>query len=116
MNIHTTRCCGIREIDKLGTYSTPERALRAIVRHELFDVDTPLYLFTGVSLRRVEDHTYVSRTDDYGQALADYITANRLGTVVVSPEVLNPHSGNCIKAWIWAVDADAIEAWRGENA
>jgi hypothetical protein len=47
----------------------------------------------------------------YGTKFAAYIVKHKLGTVVETEELVNPNSGNYLKAWIWTVDHEAAHAF-----
>ena len=110
MKFYTTHCCALDEIDNLGLVRTAEEAVRNVAnhywphaRHGLGEPPSML-LFTGVTQRVRQDHTLSARTDDYGQAFADFIEENGLGTVSASDGVRNPKTGNTVKAWTWCVN------------
>lgn len=110
-----TQCCGIFELADISKLQTPEEMVRETAR--LMAVHTgqlwgtgefskcPSFLmFSGVVAPRkkiYEEHYHADRSDNYGQALADYITANGLGTVSASQPAKN-HSGNMLQVWLWA--------------
>jgi hypothetical protein len=50
-----------------------------------------------------------------GKDLAKYITANKLGTVIPSEEVMNPNTKRKIQMWIWQLDRSAIIKWLKKN-
>ena len=138
--IHDTHCCGIKEIDNLGTEETPEAAMRSVCKampqnpppaaEYFYSVEqlaarrtqpataverrlAPRYsllTFSGVVTRRSPDHSS-SRPDNYGQAFVDYIAAHNLGDVTAGPVVRNRRSGNDICMWIWRFDLDRLQEW-----
>lgn len=115
-----TRCCGTYEMDNLSASLTPADALWNLKSW----LNTPygnmfakaFIVFTGVvkMCQQKQDAHYVSqphptfRTDNYGQAFADFLEANSLGKVTGSSEKVNPASGNLMKVWIWEPDYPAL--------
>lgn len=109
--LHKTHCCGIFEIDYLSKAPTPLDVFKTIV-YDLFKgaagIGTPatdnyaarIVIFSGT----VGDMYFTShdggRKDNYGQAFADFLTANDLGSVVVTP-VVNNWTKNNIQMWAW---------------
>ena len=108
MRIEFTQCCGVNEIDYLGLHDTSEEAMEAFKQSR---GHAPIILFTGVTKRKMHDHTGVGREDDYGQAFARLIRRDGLGHVTASRAVRNPESGNHIRAWVWTVDRTALQNW-----
>ena len=112
--INQTKCCGIGEIDRLGTNPLPGEALKDVVRG-IIDSGYVFVTFSGVTTRFQRDHTHVGRADDYGQKFEDYITRNRLGKVTRTDTVVNPKTWNHIRLWSWEVDKDALRGWAHIN-
>jgi len=50
-----------------------------------------------------------------GSRVAFFITQNKLGTLVESPTVPNPNSGNVIQTWIWTVSKREIAEFLSKN-
>ena len=120
--IYDTHCCGIKEIDNLGTCDNPELAMsdvcRVMPKRSGTQTLAPRYsllTFSGVVTRRASDHSS-NRPDNYGQAFADYITANNLGEVTAGPVTTNRRSGNDICMWIWRFDLDRLQQWWNAHA
>ena len=120
ITLNQTRCCGVGEIDNLSKVTTPEEALKALypaLKRGLTPLGRPgfgchkcpLITFTGVIGRAEADHAS-GRSDDYGQALANYINDHGLGKVVKSAEVKN-WTSNSIRLWVWAPDYQALDKW-----
>lgn len=109
MVVNYTACCGLDEIDLLGLHKTPEKAM-ALLKHA-HPTPSAMFLFTGVTKRRVVDHTGTYRTDDYGRAFARFVKAAGLGHVVGGKATINPETGNTIRAWVWTVNRPAYRAW-----
>ena len=63
------------------------------------------------SAKRVLKSAFVEPTENYGERLADYITAQNLGTVTASAINRNPNSGNDVRVFVWAVDKHALTDW-----
>lgn len=121
MNVRETGCCGMLELVDISTFSTPndmvDGALNGIASlTNTFRVRRPFVIFTG-RIRGTSDHVSL-RPDNYGQLLADYIDAEKLGTVVSTlPEAINGRTGNTIKAWFWVPDYPALSArWNARMA
>lgn len=102
-----TSCCGMAELYEL--YDGPVDALASLAgwQRGMHENDQegeggtfkPLVVFSDNHARN-------------GEALADYITGNRLGTVVVSGRaVYNQNSGNRVKAWLWRINTKAWNKW-----
>ena len=73
-----------------------------------FRYSKPFIYFTGVvGIRVFVDHAS-GRTDDYGQALCDYIRANDLGTVFDGIPTGENWTRNQIKIWVWQPNWDTI--------
>lgn len=128
INMRSTGCCGMREINDLGHGITPEEAMFAVCElHTGLDftkpavdgrsphdcnvvITTPLLLFSGVTTRVKGDHSS-NRPDDYAGAFAAFITDKGLGEVVVTKEVENPSGHNRLKAWLWTPNQAALTTW-----
>jgi hypothetical protein len=88
------QCLGIysAEWQKATHYDVPKKFIHAI--------------FTGVT------HT------DYAPAFKDFITAEKLGSVVETPARVNPNSGNSIKCYLWTLNNynDLVKWWADHPA
>ena len=113
-----TQCCGIFELSNISALPTAkavvENASKSIAGWlgEDFSRKPAFLMFSGVVGDRkkiYEDCFHANRSDNYGQALADYIVANGLGTVSEVPPAQN-YNGNMLKVWLWAPEWDAIKA------
>lgn len=106
--LHATHCCALGEIDNLSASETPKAAFDAILVY-LFGNEKPFVIFSGV-VKIGADKKITSmfhptpREDNYGQAFADWIVENDLGTVMASPEAVNPSGGNTVRIWTWTVN------------
>ena len=106
----STKCCGVMEINNLSKVKSPLAALKAIAQtlKQGFDPKNwgqhpPVFVtFTGVTKRVWADHTS-DRADNYGQAFSDFLTKHKLGPVVSSEERVN-WTANSIKLWVWHPD------------
>lgn len=118
MRITNTGCCGVLELVDISTASGPAEVIDFVAKnHVHFKTMAegrfrPYATFTGVIQRHARDHVDGTgkRPDDYGTALADYITLNNLGTVIdaVPPQI--NWTGNHIKLWVWIPDHAALVA------
>src|SRR3990167_6350675 len=112
VTVRNTGCCGLKELDNLGTEPTPEQAMTTLRQEWRGNLlRCTFILFTGVTDRVTDDHTHVRREDDYGKGFANFIEEHNLGTVVSTTSKRNPKTGNNIGAWIWTVDHAAVTAW-----
>lgn len=124
LEVKRTQCCGMREITNLSHAPSAAQAMQDFVtRLHLegrYAINWPqgwtfsLVVFTGVVGRQQADHAS-DRRDNYGQAFATMIEANRLGSVTATPPMVNPNTGNTIQAWIWGIDREAFAAWIKAN-
>mgnify|MGYP001609138010 CR=1 FL=1 len=96
---HTS--CGIAELYGLSDGS-PEEMLLGTFRK--------VYSSDGYPLRSIILFSDATQ-NGWGQALADTISANKLGTIVETPAVRNLNSGNMIKAWLFCPNYEAFKAW-----
>lgn len=111
-----TKCCGVGELNELGSMKTPEEAMRGIEKG-LRDGFSwfgsahlrPFIMFTGVTKRVVEDHSS-GRVDDYGQSFADFLEKGGMGKVIASEERVN-WTKNPLKVWIWHPEYKMVWAW-----
>ena len=51
----------------------------------------------------------------YGKPFADFLTKNKLGTVVHVGHQKNPNSGNNVDMWVWTPNEKAVMAWAKKN-
>mgnify|MGYP001610698183 FL=1 len=103
-----TQCCGIKELADISFFSTPAEVIKGLVRSENVGwMNAPAFLFfSGVvgDREKVYPASYhTNRSDDYGQALADYITTEGLGEVTATGLARN-YNGNMLRLWAWAPD------------
>lgn len=113
-----TKCCGLRELEDLGTVGEPEQVMEQLRSQFLLQGqlrDIAFILFTGVTSRYREDHTGVTRPDDYGGALAAFISEERLGTVTTSGERRNPKTNNGLTCWLWSPNHAGVQKWYQEH-
>ena len=115
VGIYRTRCCGLLELSGLCEFTTARGAMQSIAwafnRQHLDRV--PFIMFTGVVTNNEKDNQQINhagsrRVDNYGQAFADYIVKNGLGSVTSSSTKRN-WSGNDIRVWIWELNWDRVE-------
>ena len=113
VTIRSTGCCGLRELDQLGTEpDAPTTMLNLRPGFTSGDLrNLAFILFTGVSTRHREDHTGVRRADDYGGEFAAWITEHDLGKVIKTDEIPNPKTGNGLTCWLWTPWYPAIHQW-----
>ena len=129
LQIRSTSCCGMREIEDIGgSGKTAAEALREFCTNlpALYDygkrspggefkltgreISFSLVVFTGVVKRNRGDSSS-EREDNYGEAFADLLAAEKLGVVLPSAAGVNPNTGNTIQAWVWTVDRDELVAY-----
>jgi hypothetical protein len=114
VTVYSTRSCAIGELDGISTVNGPEDILKSIapairlgVRDQIGNPhQVPFLTFSGVVERACRDHAS-GRLDNYGQAFADYILDNQLGSVVASVAGRN-WTGNLIQVWVWTVNYDNL--------
>ncbi|HVI39910.1 MAG TPA: hypothetical protein VM577_04550 [Anaerovoracaceae bacterium] len=118
IELHSTHCCGLMEINNLSHANGPEDALKSLAdtlrtgyKHPYgfngkYNFPVPYVLFTGVTKRVIKDHAS-GRVDNYGEVFAKYLEANGLGTVTRSEERAN-WTGNTLKVWIWHPNYDNL--------
>lgn len=99
-----TACCGLWEVNNLSHCGTPADALRELsrfLRPADWHVTVPFILFTGIVGPVVnQGHARSNRTDDYGEAFAAFLEANKLGEVTRS-QVRQSWTGNFLRVWLW---------------
>lgn len=101
IEIKSTGCCAMKEIDNLSHATTAEEAMVVVGPYLLAERrEIPFMLFSGVTNRYQSDHAS-SRLDNYGQAFEHYIRDHKLGTTTKSGEQRNPRTGNGVTVWIW---------------
>ena len=122
--IRSMMSCGIKELSNISSLATPEDVVKATaVKVAEFNdcyVHNPAFLlFSGVVSQRkrvYSSHLHADRSDNYGQALADYILAEDLGTVSVSQAAIN-HNGNTLRVWLWAPKWEKLKKmWEAAQA
>ena len=122
--IRSMMSCGIKELSNISSLATPEDVVRAtavnVAEFNDYYAHNPAFLlFSGVVGQRkrvYSSHLHADRSDDYGQALADYILAGDLGTVSVSQEAIN-HNGNTLRVWLWAPKWEKLKKiWEASHA
>lgn len=108
-----TTNCAMFELNNISHLEKPADIIQRTV--ETFQINgqrPPFINFSGVVEVHEKAaefmHTRTGRTDNYGQALADFIVENKLGEVVASPGRVNPLSSNVVKIWIWSPDWTAL--------
>ena len=129
LQIRGTSCCGMREIEDIGgDGKTATDALRQFCLNlpMVYDygkrssgggfkilnreVSFSLVVFTGVVGRERTDNSS-GRADNYGEAFAQLLAAEKLRVVTPSVGGVNPNTNNTIQAWVWTVDRDALVAY-----
>ena len=119
-SIAITQSCAIKELHNISVFPDAETIVKHVAKtvtaHNNFYRANPAFLlFSGVTkdrVRKYETWAHEDRSDNYGQALADYILANGLGTVSASQEAVN-HNGNTVRVWLWA---PGLEGWAALKA
>ena len=110
MHVRSTGCCGLLELVDISTEQDSTDVLVGFCQDPSFYSFRPFIIFTGVVERMVKDHVS-DRTDDYGQALADFIITNNLGTVTAS-EARRNRGINVIRVWVWEPNYEALNQWQ----
>ena len=122
-SISGTRCCGLFELSNISALPDAETVVKQVATNMAGPTNgyrsNPAFLmFTGVVGKRqrvYETYSHADRDDDYGQALADYITANDLGNVDASTLSQN-YNGNMLRVWLWAPNWEALsKIWDGSR-
>ena len=67
------------------------------------------YIFTQA------DDAEAGEDATYGDELAEFITTNKLGTVVKSEAARNTNSGNLVNVFVWGVNRDAWHTFAKEK-
>lgn len=106
--LSSTKCCGVAEIDGISFHPQPIDVLRNLSWYFKNGTmpEVPFITFTGVVEKSLEDrvgHARSTRTDNYGETLAQFLEANNLGKVIRSTP-RRSWSKNVIALWIWEVD------------
>lgn len=123
MLFRATQCCAISEITSLSTHTTGEEAMLSFctqqfvsdVRHTWGigrgvdgkpDALYSFYLFTAACRGKIAG-------SHYGKDFADFIKANKLGTVWESPALVNVafHPDHANQVYIFMPDATACREW-----
>lgn len=142
IDIQSTACCGIKEIDEIMDGGSPRSILRQ-VGEEFFAWEFKL---NKTLLSHLQDANWDYAYDDtlaenypnndnrdasflffsepqtqkgntpHGSRLARYIKKNRLGDVWESPPRINPNSHNVLCMWVWVVDIYKFAQWYNKNA
>ena len=98
-------CCGIREYD--GLRPTPQQNLTEFIQDYLEEIrENEPYAFVIFS----DNHTA-----DRGQAFANLIKKEKLGTIAETRKILNPNTHHKLKAWIWGINEKKLRAWAKIN-
>src|SRR3990167_6150578 len=111
MELLCYRCCGIREIAGLSSYTTPEAAFRAMsklawVRTDMVLGPNRISVMGWVPQDRFRYVIFSQALTDatYGIRFADFILTKKLGALHETDFNLNPNSRNQLKVWMWTVD------------
>jgi hypothetical protein len=132
LEINNMKSCAVQEIHRLENYNhDPKGAMISFCEQQLYSAsglkwqgfstkpnqifgayvfNAPIY---GSSPRDNTKPPQPPYGESYGDQFADFITNNKLGTVVATPvtwnRVFHPDHGN--KVWVWCPDQDALKAW-----
>lgn len=112
MDINNMDCCGMREIDGLASYKTPEEAMTAFILRGIEDSDADPFNDEDGGYCHV---VFSQGVGEYGNKFAAFIRSKHLGTVKGSRPALNPNTGNIVTAWIWTLDRDRLKKWSKAN-
>lgn len=110
--IHILNCCGINELALISQNRTVKDILTtALVQNQEYNYITNTYgRRTLKKSYRFLLFSQAGSRSKYGDRLAAYITEHKLGKVAVCGEGINPNTRRKIKAFMWTVDFDALEA------
>jgi hypothetical protein len=119
-SVQGTSCCGVYELKDISTLADAEAVMKEAIpqmhRRSSGWQERPAYItFTGVVDRVQGDHASY-RTDNYAQALADYIKANDLGEVVESIPSKPNWTRNVLKMYVWMPNFEKLEQMRQKIA
>ena len=114
MYFSTVSCCGIREIGDLSSHKTPQQAVAAFVKQTLKAYRSN-FRYAIFSEAVYEGYPGSRPRKPYGRAFAAYLKTEKLGRVAATAWNKNPNSGNNLKAWIWTVDWEALQAWEKKH-
>ena len=122
MELVSTSCCGVREIEYLQDAGTPDDALK-IFCEQYFDKyeEGPRQdgcahvMFTEVT--KAEEG---GQKVDYGKKFAAVIAKYKLGTVIATRPSINPAHGakgarHWVKGYLWTVNKAALRKWAKAN-
>lgn len=105
IEINTLRCCGVKELSRLGLSFE-----NGVLERDLLTVAFVLQgvcafaMFTGAVAS-------VSReAAKYAVAFKDLIAKEGFGTVIALPPQINPNSLHILTPYLWTLDRDAIKA------
>lgn len=120
MHLTGMDCCGIRELAAIGAGPTDKRLFLKELHTRMYKAHGggPYDGITGSFGRRFA-HILFSEAGTsvtYGRRLKEAIEAYKLGTVVESPQVVNPNSGNLLRAYLWTIDHEAFSKWNPDTA
>jgi hypothetical protein len=121
MQLRGTSCCGLYELFELNQDRSAEQTLKQFVQKSGYkykplwtdndEYDKPFshVIFTAAHQRKAkfDDPEHPS----YGTRFAEFIKANKLGSVTESATTENPNSGNQLRVYVWAVDWTKVKAW-----
>jgi len=103
MEVRPTTCCGLRELNGIIEYTTPE----AILEHAV-----PQFRGTDGAFMMFSCPT----SNSIGRKLAEFIKDNEFGVVTESPVRRNPNSGNMLRVFMWALNKKPLYKWVDDRA
>lgn len=92
--------CGVKEWSGISSYQDPKVALQTLARYIADHEFGAAHILFSDSIER-----------PIGQQIADLIVKEKLGTVVATPQAVNPNSKNTIVVWCWTWDRPAFDKW-----
>ena len=107
LQFNDTSCCGVDDIDGLGSRQDPSDAIMDVCRVYVDEYSDDqrqwpaFFMFTSIGI--------------YGWKFASYIKKNGLGVVRKSVSRINPNSGSKLRVWMWAVNRSAMRKWYRHN-
>lgn len=105
MNIRPMSCCGVKELDGMAYFDTPQAAFIDFA-NQIYEPNSATncrfryVVFTEASLVDVKPEHLAH----YGVDFEAYILKHTLGTVLKTTPNLNPNSGRNVIVYVWTLD------------
>lgn len=129
MNIESTSCCAVEDINDLSSHNTPELAMREFClglevekdynyyrSKKVLSQPAGFYIFTGV-VRHSKGSGTPRQNGKYAPNFAAYILKHKLGSVVETtahPNRVN-HPDHWIKVYVWHPNETNLRKWWKKN-